>query len=110
MFYAQSTGGFYTQSIHGDSIPADAVQVTKEEHESLLSGQSSGLVIKADADGKPYLSEPDPLTPSQIALREISLLEASVTSRRIREAALGIDGGWLKDLNGRIESLRGVLE
>ena len=38
---------------------------------------------------------------------EISSLEALVTDRRLREAVLGIDGGWLKNLNDQIATLRG---
>lgn len=55
MFYAKSTGGFYTTEIHGDNIPSDAVVITEATHQSLLAGQSSGQVISADATGKPIL-------------------------------------------------------
>ena len=67
MFYAKSTNGFYDRNIHGDSIPADAVEITEKEHADLLEGQSLGKVIKSDADGRPYLADRPPLTPEQIA-------------------------------------------
>ena len=53
MFYSKSTGGFYASEIHGDAIPADAVEITADEHAALLAGQSQGKLIQADAKGKP---------------------------------------------------------
>ena len=53
MFYAKSTGGFYDEAIHGENIPKDAVEITNEEHTSLLNAQSSGKIITAGNDGKP---------------------------------------------------------
>lgn len=58
MYYAKSTGGFYDRSIHGDAIPADAVEITTEEHAALLDGQSNGKRIVADAEGRPMLADP----------------------------------------------------
>lgn len=58
MFYSASTGGFYNRAVHGDNIPADAVEISFEEHGALLAGQSAGKRIEADADGKPILVTP----------------------------------------------------
>ena len=66
MFYSKSTGGFYTREIHGDNIPADAVEITAEEHQSLLEGQSQGKIIVADKKGRPILQDPPPPTAEQI--------------------------------------------
>ena len=43
-------------------------------------------------------------------LVQIDILEQSVTRRRMREAALGIDGDWLKNLDAQIASLRATLK
>ena len=32
MFYSKSTGGFYDAEIHGNNIPSDAVEITKEKY------------------------------------------------------------------------------
>ncbi|MGD9759115.1 MAG: hypothetical protein AB7U71_16505 [Comamonas sp.] len=53
MFYAKSTGGFYRKSVHGDGIPGDAVEISQDEYENLLSMQSSGMLISADENGRP---------------------------------------------------------
>lgn len=72
----------------------------------------------ANADYKVYLSwcyegnVPDPAdepTPNQIILSSIAALEATVTPRRSREAVLGLDNGWLKNLNDQIAALRAQL-
>ena len=66
MFYSKSTGGFYARDIHGDNIPADAVEITEAEHAALLEGQSQGKLIGADENGRPILQDPPPPTPEQI--------------------------------------------
>ena len=58
MFYSKSTGGFYDSAIHGDNIPKDVVEITKEQHAALLEGKSQGKVIVAGKGGKPELAEP----------------------------------------------------
>ena len=66
MFYSKSTGGFYTRDIHGDNIPADAVEITEAEHAALIEGQSLGKLIVADENGRPILQDPPPPTAEQI--------------------------------------------
>lgn len=55
MLYAKSTGGFYTPSIHGNNIPADAVEIAESEYRALLEGQSQGKRIVPDQHGNPIL-------------------------------------------------------
>lgn len=66
MFYSKFTGGFYDTAIHGNDIPADAVEITKEEHAALLAGQSEGKIIAADSSGRPVLQGPPPPTMPEI--------------------------------------------
>ena len=42
--------------------------------------------------------------------QKIATLEASITQRRQREAILGIDTGWLADVNAQIVALRAKLK
>lgn len=67
MFYSKTTGGFYTTETHGDNIPADAVEITQEQHAALLQGQSEGKVIAADENGYPFLVDPPQPTADQLA-------------------------------------------
>ena len=66
MLYSKTTGGFYSRAIHGDNIPADAVEITADEHSALLEGQSQGKLIQADANGHPVLVDPPNPTPAEI--------------------------------------------
>lgn len=77
MFYSKSTGGFYAREIHGDNIPADAVEITVEEYQALLEGQSQGKRIVADESGRPILQDPPPPTIEQI----IAQYDAAVQQR-----------------------------
>ena len=67
MFYSKQTGGFYDTAIHGDNIPGDAVEITVEEHRALLTRQSNGKRIVADAAGYPTLQDPPQPTADQMA-------------------------------------------
>lgn len=82
MFYSKSTNGFYTPEIHGDNIPADAVEITEAEHAALIEGQSMGKVIVADENGRPILQDPPPPTPEQIMAK---IVEA--TQKRLDDFA-----------------------
>lgn len=47
--------------------------------------------------------------PNAAVYREISAIEATITPRRLREAVVGTDGGWLADADARIAALRSKL-
>jgi hypothetical protein len=64
MHYSPSTGGFYLAAIHGQNIPADAVEITDELHVSLLAGQSAGRSIVPGPGGMPMLADTAPATPT----------------------------------------------
>lgn len=80
MFYAQSTGGFYDNAIHGNAIPADAVPVTDQQHQMLLEGQSAGQRIVADAEGRPVLQAAPPPTQAQVIAQYEAALDAHLDS------------------------------
>ncbi len=68
IYFAKSTGGFYTTQIHGSSIPDDAVEITNAEHSALLAAQSQGKRITSDASGRPIAIDPPlPSIEQQIA-------------------------------------------
>lgn len=62
MFYSAQAGGFYVRAIHGNNIPADAKEITKERHAELLAAQALGKHIVGDANGLPILQDPPPPT------------------------------------------------
>lgn len=65
IFYSAATGGFYDTDIH-TSVPGDAVEITVEQHQALLAGQSEGKRIMADLQGRPVLRDPPAPTAAQL--------------------------------------------
>ncbi|EGJ50262.1 hypothetical protein [Desulfocurvibacter africanus] len=55
-YYSPDTRGFYLEGLH--AIPANAVEITAEEHRALLDAQAQGKVIQPDADGRPVAVVP----------------------------------------------------
>lgn len=51
----------------------------------------------------------DQPSPQDAIKAQIAALEATVTPRRVREAVLGTDNGWLADVDGQIAVLRAQL-
>jgi hypothetical protein len=66
-------------------IPADSVPATDEQ---------------VNASQNPAL------TPEQVRNAAISKIESQITPRRLREAVLGTDGGWLANAEAQIAALR----
>ena len=60
MYYSKQTGGFYSHEIHGDNIPHDAVEISLERWQQLLSAQSTGQTIQPGANGVPELLDAPP--------------------------------------------------
>lgn len=76
MLFSKSTGGFYDLVIHGDNIPADAVEITEVEHANLLYAQSQGKRIDADVNGKPIAVDPIQ-TLDDVKAQQIAKINAS---------------------------------
>lgn len=90
MFYSKSTGGFYTREIHGDNIPADAVEITDAEHAALIEGQSQGKRMVANDRGFPIAIDP-PTTPFA-ELLERAKAELRTMRAPMLDALTGIAG------------------
>ena len=89
-----------------------AVEITAELHADLFAGQRQGMEIGRDENGQPILvarPDPLPLSGNDLIKAQIVNLEAQQTPRRMREAALGIDNGWLAEIDAQIAMLRAQL-
>ena len=101
MFFSKSTGGFYDNAIHGNALPADAVEITDEEHASLLAGQASGKRIVANATGRPTLQDPPP--PTAAAVWENIKAERD---RRTEQSGFQVGGKWYhSDAKSKLQHL-----
>lgn len=67
MKFSATTCGFYSPEIHGENMPADAIEISVETYEALLEGQAQGKRIAANGAGRPVLIDPPPITPEQVA-------------------------------------------
>lgn len=63
LYWSPNHRGFFDRSIHGASLPQDAVAISPEQHAALLHGQAVGQRIVTAEDGAPCLTD-DPITPS----------------------------------------------
>lgn len=88
--FSAGTGGFYTVGIHGDSIPADVVQISAELYAQLIDGQSSGRRIVAGVGGAPELADVPPPSVEELRAQKIAEINAA------RDAAIA--GGF--EFNG----------
>lgn len=82
LFYSASTGGFYDASI-SPQIPSGAVEITREEHASLMDGQSQGKVITAGGDGRPFLADQPPPTAEQVAKQYEAATQAHLDAEAV---------------------------
>jgi len=106
--YSPSTRGFYKQG--REDIPSDAQQITDQRKAELFDAERQNKEIVPGPDGGPVAIAPDPPTADEEIKRQILVLESQQTPRRIREALLGVDGGWLAGVESQIEALRAQLE
>ena len=79
IYYSKITKGFYLTEIHGTNIPSDAVQITKEQHRTLLNEQCNGKQIVPDENGYPIAIVPPVIPPTweDIRVKRDSLLKES---------------------------------
>lgn len=99
-FYSKETNGFYTDTIHGGNMPSDCVLITDDEYNSV-----KGQTLKSGANGKPVITKIE-LTEEELIKQKINALECQITDRRIREALLDKDDGFLLDIECKIIALR----
>jgi hypothetical protein len=68
IFHSGSTRSFYRSDVHGNAIPADAVEVSEERYAELMHGQASGQEIVPGPDG-PMAQTPAPQRVTEASLR-----------------------------------------
>ncbi|MFK4765479.1 tail fiber assembly protein [Desulfobaculum sp. SPO524] len=84
MKYSATTNAFYIPELHGNNIPADAVEITAAEHRALLEAQARGKLIQPDANGRPVAVDPPP--PPEPTEAELAERARAERDRLMREA------------------------
>lgn len=111
MLYSKKYQGFFTSvSDYPNYDLSDAVKISADEHSALLQGEPDGKLIAPDKQGRPVLIDKAPQGKAEAALSKIREIELTITDRRIREAVLGLDTGWLAEVNAKIAALRGEMK
>ena len=106
-YYSKATGGFYHDAIH-NQIPMDRVEITDERHRALLEANHTGKIIVGDENGFP--TAVDAPKRARTSAQQIEAIEAAITPRRLREAVLGTDDGWLEAQEATIARLRAKIK
>jgi hypothetical protein len=110
LYVVPGTLNFYDDGLHA-TIPDGAVRITTDQHAALRAAQLAGFksneVVTADTEGNPVSTPAVPI--SLTTQQQIVVLERQITPRRLREAVLGADGGWLKAQDAKIAALRAQL-
>lgn len=87
--YSPSARGFYDRGVHGESIPADAIEITDEEWRQLLLENAGGRDIVAGSSGKPVSAErvtpPEVIRANLIAARNAALRDSDGLAARHRD-------------------------
>ncbi len=83
MLYSKSTGGFYDPAIH-TAIPADTVEITRDDHAALLASQSDGKRIAPDVNGYPVAVDPPPPTLAEAQGAALAAIDNAAGMARAR--------------------------
>lgn len=82
LHYSAATGAFYDTSSWPHELPADAVEVSPEDHAALLGASAEGKMIRADGKGHPVAVEPPPPTTEALAAQARRRRDAEVSTWR----------------------------
>lgn len=78
MLYSPSTKGFYHPKIH-KIIPEDAIEITHEYADELMTAQSTGHEISVDENNQ-VIAKPRELTPDEIDAARINELRRNLAN------------------------------
>lgn len=79
--YSQSTGTTYFKEIHS-SIPADAVPISDERYQTVITNAPLDKIRSHDAEGLPILIDPPPATADELAAAERRWRDVEIESVR----------------------------
>lgn len=65
LYTSKETRGFYDDEIH-TTLPEDALEISAEEHATIINGQAAGMIIDWNEDGYAFLREPIPPTKEEL--------------------------------------------
>ncbi|WP_175426634.1 DUF4376 domain-containing protein [Azospirillum brasilense] len=105
MLYSASSRGFYRPDRDYQNLPADLVEVARDDYEALFAGQAAGAEIVPDESGRPVLAFPPPPTLAERRATVAAAVDA-LRDRHMDEGAehggkrFALDGTSRTDLAG----------
>lgn len=94
--------GFYSEELHGDNIPADAIEITDEQWLELINNQGMRRFVNGQV--VPYTPPPEPVPPPPITRRQLRLtLVRNGVSLASVEAAIAAMPDGLEKQEAQIE-------
>ena len=69
IYFSKSTKGFHRETDGLTSIPSDAVEISLNQFNTLINGQTAGNYIQCDDGGVPYITTPKPVQTTYIEQR-----------------------------------------
>lgn len=82
--YSKSTGCIYLSDVHGEAIPADAVQIPEDRYNEVIANPAPGKIRSHDSDGLPILIDAPPFVPSGVEL--CKAIDSAADSARLKVA------------------------
>lgn len=112
LFYSATNNAFYDPTIN-PSIPAGAVEITREQHAELMQAQAKGATIRAGTDGLPKLYELPALSAGDylgLALMEVRGRRATIMSvlDGLQVSAMCNGDGTAPDIEKTKQALRDI--
>lgn len=100
MLYSISRNGFYNQTLNGNNIPEDSIEITDKEYDFLKTGLSFGKNIILDENGRPTLIDPPPPKLEELeknirSERDLLLENSDWIVIRAIETGLEVPAEWL---------------
>lgn len=94
-FFSPSNLAFFDTLIHGENVPQDCVEITRERHAELMATQAAGKVISADETGAPVAVDAPPPTADDLKVQaRIALEQSDLVGLRCFKAGVKFPKEW----------------
>ncbi|MNJ21242.1 hypothetical protein D3C77_155890 [compost metagenome] len=99
-YFSAATNGFYNSDDH-QVVPDDAIEISKELLEDLVTGNATGLVVAAGVDGTPIcVTQESLLSDDEVAAglrqkRDVLLAGSDWVSLRANDTGTAVPTEWL---------------
>lgn len=95
-FFSTSARAFFDTLIHGENIPQDCVEITREKHAELMVAQAAGKIISADETGAPVAVDAPPPTADDLKIQaRIALEQSDLVGLRCFKSGIKFPKEWL---------------